>query len=820
MDFLSLLYVSLSWGMGLLLYLVDREWKIPLLLTLPFLLYFHFRWQRRSIYLLIAALILIAGFGYAAWEERSHPSTLSSILPPDRPVSGYAWGRIDSSPVVDGDAFRFILRLDHLQLGEEMKVEERIWVRYRLASEQEKRIAETLMRGDRIGTPLTFQLPEAPRNPGAFDFPQYLRQIHITWTGTEEGLSQFRLLEKGPLLGWRGIEEIRSALAERVDLLFSPEIAGVMKGMLLGSMEEIPADLTDRYRETGLIHVLAISGFHVMVVIAGLLSLFHLLGLTRERSYEILLLFIPLYVLVTGAAPSVVRAGMMGFLYILAKRLHQPYSGVKAISIAFLIMSLIDPRQLMGLGFQLSFLVSFFLLLFTTPLAERMRSRYPRLPEGIAVAVSVLLLAQIASFPLLLQATHTVSMIPIIANFLWVPLFTLFIPWGYLALLLSLFFPLIARYVAIPLEGALQFLHTTLRLLSNEIGFYFSFATPPLWAWTFYLLFLFFFTSAFVEWSEGKVAIGARRRRWFLPLSLTFLLLFLLLPPFLHRMDPSFRITFIDVGQGDAILIQSPDGKNILVDGGGEPFVPEEPWRKRMNPFHVGKDLLLPTLRALGVSRLHWVILTHGDLDHIGGLDEVITSLPVDRLLGNGLMPTTKVETDFWQLAKEKRIPMYRAGPGMGIPLGEKGRMMILGPEEAAGEASGENNASILLLVQAYGKQLLLTGDLEAEGERNLIARSPFTVDVLKVGHHGSKSSTSEAFLEEIKPKLAIISVGAKNRFGHPSREVLARLEEHRVPTFRTDHLGAITVRINPGQGVKVFSFMKGGSKKPIFTIE
>lgn len=817
---LSLLFYALSWGLGLLFFMTEGEGKFLILLLLLFLLFYFNRTSIHWFSSLLAISIFLLGFGYGSWDGRQ-TSILSRILPTEGQFSGWAVGQIDSSPVVDGDRLRFILNIHDVKIEDRTySLHERVWVTIRLNSPEEKRRSEELTRGDKIMTFLTFQRPEPPRNPGAFHFPRYLNQLHIVWTAKEEGLSRFSIQKHGSYLGWKGIETVRSALEERIESLFTPEIAGVIKGMLIGEMEDIPPELTEEYRELGLIHVLAISGFHVMVVIGGIFSLLHLFRFTRERTIDFLFLFIPLYVLITGASPSILRAGMMGFLYLLAKRLHQHYSGVKAISITFLVMTLIDPRQVLGLGFQLSFLVSLFLLLFTQPLSYKLKSFFPKLPDWLSLSIAVLLLAQISSFPFLLQTSYEVSILPLFANFFVVPLFSILIPWGYLTLLLSLFFPTLALYTAIPLEGVFHFLHQIFRLLSGHSSLFFSFPMPPLWGWICYLFFLFLFLSSLTKGKEPMEEKSIIVREWPLFLSFFLLLLFFLLPVIERSLNQEVRITFIDVGQGDAILIQG-GGENLLIDGGGAPFEPAEEWRQRVKPFEVGRDLLVPTLRALGVTKLDWVVVTHGDLDHIGGLDEVLSSIPVKRLLGNGLKPTTAMERSLWQKAEEERIPAYRAVSGKQFSLGNKGMITILGPNPKTGLSSGDNNGSVLLLLHAYGKKVLFTGDLEAEGERELISRySLLKVDLLKVGHHGSKNATSAPFLEVTDPKVAVISVGKKNRYGHPAQEVLDRLKDRGIKVFRTDQSGAVTVTITPEGVMKISSYLDGGSNGPQFTIK
>jgi len=255
-------------------------------------------------------------------------------------------------------------------------------------------------------------------------------------------------------------------------------------------------------------------------------------------------------------------------------------------------------------------------------------------------------------------------------------------------------------------------------------------------------------------------------------------------------------VTFLDVGQGDAIVIETPR-KTVLIDGGGPPpRWGEQPWERRRDPYNPVKSVVMPFLHARGISSLDLLVLTHGDSDHIGGISYLLENMPVRQALVNGLPAKIEIEKKVNQLLREKRIPVVEARQGQ-IWREEPGIVWrVLNPAQRI--VTEEDNAnSVVLLLEAYGFHLLFAGDLEREGEERLLRENLVEpVDVLKVGHHGSKGSTSQAWVDRVTPKLSVISVGKENLYGHPHREAIERLAKRGGVVLRTDVCGAAVVHI------------------------
>jgi competence protein ComEC len=282
-------------------------------------------------------------------------------------------------------------------------------------------------------------------------------------------------------------------------------------------------------------------------------------------------------------------------------------------------------------------------------------------------------------------------------------------------------------------------------------------------------------------------------------------------------------ISYLDIGQGDSILITTPSGVHILVDGGGTlNFGQKEEWRIRRSPFEVGAKVLVPLLKKRGIHRLDVIILTHGDQDHAGGLQAVLEEIPVSALLFNGTLADRGSYVELMRTALERNVQLYAVQQGMTLSPDDTTALSFLWPEGRDGEASGtpplkgvplleeQNHDSVVFRLEMNGRNFLFTGDMDLEAEAEIVELAQQkginagpAIDVLKVAHHGSKTSTGETWLEFWQPTAAVISAGVNNLYGHPKAEVLERLQDNHAGVFRTDQQGEIQMRVR-AEGVEV----------------
>lgn len=292
---------------------------------------------------------------------------------------------------------------------------------------------------------------------------------------------------------------------------------------------------------------------------------------------------------------------------------------------------------------------------------------------------------------------------------------------------------------------------------------------------------------------------------------------------FLSREGTS-TVSFLDVGQGDSSIIRTPNNRVILVDGGGTMNFMKagEEWRIRQDPYEIGEDLVVPLLKKRGINQIDYLIMTHSDMDHIGGLKAVLEAIPVKRILFNGTFRSNAFTEELFAIAVERNVPLYPVWAGRELEVDQHTKLNFLYPSEVVEELDSiplvedQNRYSVVFTMTMYDSTFLFTGDMDAAAEREVLARlvelragdeveeeddesgggEIDTIDVLKVAHHGSKTSTTESWLGLWQPKVGIISVGERNMYRHPSPLVIDRLARHEVLILRTDMHGEVQMRV------------------------
>ncbi|MFB0545793.1 MAG: DNA internalization-related competence protein ComEC/Rec2, partial [Anaerolineae bacterium] len=580
------------------------------------------------------------------------------------------------------------------------------------------------------------------------------------------------------------------AQATIAQILPEPE-ASLLTGILLGVESGIPEKLVESFNATSTTHVIAISGFNLSLL-SGIFAQLGRRLLGKRFSALFAIGSIVLYTLLVGANAAVVRAAIMSIGYVIAIHFGRRSEALTALMVSAMLMTLIDPNTLFDVSFQFSFAATLGLILYT-PLVEdwlvHLLSRLmadetaKKVLTALNDVFTVTLAAQLFVLPIVVYYFGRLSLIGQLTNFLVLPVQSGVMVWGGIATLLGLvYLPLgqIAGWVA------WLFLTWTVRVvkITAQVPYASIPVGPP--SPPFVLLYYGLLLGLWLNVQETYPfpKIPWRYLTEHLPTKATILALAVIATLVwmggFSLPDGYLHVVFFDVGQGDSIFIRSPRGCQILIDGGPSP----------------------PTLlSALGKEMPFWdrsldlVVMTHPDDDHIGGLVPVLERYRVEQVLEPDL-PCDSALCDRWQaLLEERTIPVQIARRGMWVNLEEGLWMEVLHPpsELLTGTGADDNNNSIVLRL-VYGKaSFLLTGDLEEEGERDLLASDQqLSGTVLKVSHHGAKAGTTGVFLQAVQPQLAIISVGQQNRFGHPAAETLKRLAG--IETLRTDEQGSVKV--------------------------
>ncbi|WP_456307825.1 DNA internalization-related competence protein ComEC/Rec2 [Geobacillus vulcani] len=655
--------------------------------------------------------------------------------------------RFSAAPAIDGDRLQAAV-----QAGKE-----RVQLRYiiRTAAEKEA-LRARLMPGVVCRLSGMLERPMPASNPYAFDYRRYLRRHRIHWLFLPEAIDLSACVRVRPTIIER-LEAIREAGVRRIEAQFPPEAAGIAAALIYGERRSLDEEVISGYQQLGIIHLLAISGGHVTLLVGAALAA-AIRFVTREAAVLALLVFLPMYAVLAGASPSVLRACATGMIVLAVQWKKGMIHPLDALSWTALALLVFDPYMVWDVGFQLSFLVTFALLAHVSVLASA-RSMLQNLFQTA-------LAAQLAALPILLYHFYEISVWSIGLNVFFVPWYSFVIlPIAFLSAVFS-FSPLIWLF-----SRLIELTDAVVRFFSVDYSFMLVLGRPGPWCLAGYLTAI---AAAFLDWERGRLLRGLTAVAAATALQLA--------APY---VDPKGEVTVLDVGQGDCIYIELPYRKAVyLIDTSGTPEWAREPWRKRSRPFAVGRDVVVPFLKAQGVRTLDQLILTHDDADHIGAAPEVMGAVRVKKIVTSpGALPAVKA------MARPFSVPVAASVRGDRWKVGDAA-FSVLHPEAGNNE---DNNGSLVLLARLGRLTWLFAADIEEEAEQALIRAYPeLRADVLKVAHHGSKTSTTELFLRTVKPRAAIISVGRYNRYGHPSPEVLMRLRQQRAIIWRTDENGAI----------------------------
>lgn len=559
--------------------------------------------------------------------------------------------------------------------------------------------------------------------------------------------------------------------------------AGLLSAILLGNRHNLPEAVVDDFQVAGISHIIAISGLHIAVLIGVLVAVTKPF-LSRRAALPLILVVLGLYTIMVGASPSVMRAAIMGSIYLLAAGFsgRHIYAPAVLMAAAFVI-TLINPLLLWDVGFQLSFAAVMGLLLYAQPLMRWGRGQLPNgrfspyaqsfIIDPIAVTVSI----QILTTPLIIFYFGRWSLVSIPANLLTLPALPPTIMLGGLGMLAQLAIPVLGQLLGwlawIPLTWTLS----VARFFAAVPGasLYMEVSNSG-------VLLIYAVIGLLTGWGKmdgkrRKRAVATVGRDFGVKTAVFVTLIFAIFAVQWAKTQPDglLHVNFLDVGQGDAVLIQTPSGRHVLVDGGLYPTV--------LNDY-IGRKL------PFGDRSIDIIIATHPDADHISGLPALFERYDIDLLITNGADDESPIYAALFNAAADTPIHPARAGETILIEDGV--RLEIVHPTQL-NTAGDRNNESVSLRLVYGDFSLLLTGDAEVEAEREMVGgKRPLISTVYKAGHHGSNSSSSAPFLAAVQPQIAIISAGADNSYGHPHEEVLERLADGKTAVLRTDELGTI----------------------------
>ena len=643
-------------------------------------------------------------------------------------------------------------------------------------------------------------LPELPRNPGQFN-----RRIYESGKKIDFYLENPTVLEvKEQRSGVREVVEIwKTEMMNRCEKIYPDAEASILEAMLFGEKRELSGDIKELYQASGISHVLVISGLHISLLALAVAGILRRLGFPMPVWVILSVGVLAGYGILIGQPTTAVRALLMFFVLQGARLLGRSYDLLSALAFAGILMLLDNPDLILDGGCRLSFCAVIGVGWYVSEKNKIFRSigekekRKNRGKGGKGSSVGAILeniragwYLWLFTLPVMLDTFYQVSVVGILWNLVAIPLLPVIIASGGLGVVLAGWNIFLGSLAGSPAYGMLQ-LYREIGNISEKL---------PVGMWTpgqpskpviagYYLV---IFLLVLVEKQLIK-----REKRWkiFPGMELCSMLLLLLLMA--HPWQQREKITFLDVGQGDASLLQS-GGQTLLLDGGST------------SQKNVGTYVILPYIKQQGISCLEAVVLTHTDQDHINGVTEVLEEgkkgwLTVKNLMYPYWMEGTEQGKQLKKLAEEAGASCRKIRAGDRLTIG-KAEAVVLYPKEQ--EKIAEPNAGSLVLFWKWeGVQAMFTGDLPEEKERELLQNLP-ACEILQVGHHGSATSTCREFLEQVQPSLAVISCAMKNRYGHPSPDTVDRLKKTGCEIRYTMKSGAITIR-KRGREVLVTEYLE-----------
>lgn len=599
-------------------------------------------------------------------------------------------------------------------------------------------------------------------NPGEFDRTLYYRLQGIGYSMKEPEAAvedpSFDFLREGLAL-------LRNIAADRVREVYPEDVSGILAAMLTGDRSLLTSEEKYGFQMGGISHMLAISGLHLTLLGMGLYKVLRKIRLGMKPSCLISAAVLFLYTVLTGMPVSALRAFIMFVLVMGAKLAGRTYDSFTAMAAAAILLMIENPYYLFYSGFQLSFLAVLTCALF------RKRSRF-----------MLGLFLFLISMPAVLASFYEIPLYGILVNLAAVPVLPAVLGFGIAGTVFG-------GFLSFPAVTGIRFYNFLISFVKKLPFSTVILGKPDLPAIILYVALLIAFLYLSEKWRTDK-------KRFFLLAAVPVLILIFAYHPRSH-----LSLTFLDVGQGDGIVLESPEGMNALIDSGSSTVA------------EVGAQRVIPYLKSRGIRKLDYIFVTHMDSDHISGIKEILTAIR-DRLtslaVGTLVLPEIREKSESYQkmteLAKEAgvRIITVRAGDsfteGGAMKSGGNTELVIrvIGPDPSYESLPADENAQCLVLSVSCGSfDALLTGDVCGEGETNLekyLIKQKKEYELLKVAHHGSKYSTPKELLDLIRPQAGIISAGEGNWYGHPHAELIKRLKAAGTDIYETEKAGAVTV--------------------------
>ena len=602
---------------------------------------------------------------------------------------------------------------------------------------------KTYSIGDILFVEGTLEIPKNNTVPNTFNYKKYLKYKKINYILKIDSFKKYSS-NKNIFL------KIKNYLYKRISNI---KYNDYLYAFILGKSSYLGEEEYENYKINGVTHLFALSGLHVSLFSLILLKLLERLKLNEKVSFIVTSLFLLFFSFVASFTPSILRAVIFFILSNINKIYYLFVKPKNILYLTFIILVIINPFYIFNIGFILSFTITFFILFF---------NEYNSVKSGIKSILIISLLSFLSSLPIIINMSYEINIISSINNIFFIPFVT------------NIVFPISIISVIIPKASyVLNILTTVMEYVSNissniiNITIYFPYFNKIL------LVFYYLFLILFIKLKKKKYV-----------LLIFLILLFLKIKPLFNR---NTILYFLDVGQGDSLLIRTKNNKSIMIDTGGSITYKKEKWELKNRNFDIEKSTIIPFIKSIGINKIDYLFLTHGDYDHMGEAINLVENFKVEKVIFN-CGEFNNLEEELIKVLDKKKIKYYSCIKELNI---DNNKLYFLQTKEF----DNENDNSSVIYTKLDNHKFLFMGDAGVEVEEDLIEKYNLQdIDVLKVGHHGSKTSSGKKFIDKINPEYSIISVGKNNRYGHPNDSVLDNLEDSKI--YRTDEDGSIMFKI------------------------
>ena len=631
--------------------------------------------------------------------------------------------------------------------------------------------------GDSLYIEGEFKQPEEARNYKGYNYKQYLKTKKII--GTVE-------LEKAKILKSSNgsfIHNIQKYIKDTINGTLTDEEGNLLLAILLGDKDKLSEDIQESFKTSNLSHMLAVSGAHVSYIILGLTYVLQNSIIGKKNGKIVCIIFLLVFMAITNFTPSVTRACIMAILTLFSSIIYRKSDVYTNISVAALITLIFNPYSLLDLGFQLSYGGTIGIIIFIKRIQEKKSNS--KVINYIKQMALVSIYANIIIIPIMMYHFNTVSFTFIISNIMASPILGIIVITGFLFIIASITVKPLTRLIAIFIKPILSILIKISQICSKLPFSNILVVTPYMFnVISYYAIILYCIKSK--KNNKCKIIIC--------------LLIVLILINFIIYIFPQkLRIFFIDVGQGDSTLIITPDKKTVLIDGGGS------------DSFDVGEKVLLPYLLDRRILKIDYVLISHFDTDHCGGILTIMEKVKVKNIIISEQAEHSENYERFKKLMIHKKIRLIEVKKGDKIKIERYSEFKILFPTSRLLSENPLNNNSIVAQFNYNNFKMLFTGDIEKLAEQQILKteKAEIRADILKVAHHGSKTSSIPEFIKAVRPKIALIGVGKNNTFGHPNQQTIKNLENIKCRIYRTDLQGEIIIKIDQKGRMNVKSKLK-----------